>query len=198
VKIFGIGLNKTGTSTLHEALETLGFRSLHWGGPEASMAVKHAIDEDRPMLEYLAGYDAYSDITRISRHFERADREYPGSKFVLTVRDLDQWLDSRRRHVEQNVAKQAEGRYDGIFVDVDYEAWTREYREHEAKVRAHFATRPDDLLVFDVAGGDGYEKLCPFLGVPVPDRPFPWRNRDVARPRTWRSLWRKPRSHQGT
>jgi hypothetical protein len=198
VKIFGIGLNKTGTSTLHEALETLGFRSLHWGGDEASTAVKRAIDDGRPMLDDLPGYDAYSDITRISRNFERADREYPGSKFILTVRDLDEWLDSRRRHVEQNVAKQADGRYDGSFVTVDYDAWRHEYREHEAKVRAYFSSRPDDLLVFDVAGGDGYEKLCPFLGVPVASRPFPWRNRDAAGARTWRSLWRRTRSRQGT
>ena len=30
-KVFGIGLNKTGTISLHHALEQLGYRSLHWG-----------------------------------------------------------------------------------------------------------------------------------------------------------------------
>ena len=35
------------------------------------------------------------------------DRQYPGSKFILTVRDLDDWLDSRRRHVETNIERHA-------------------------------------------------------------------------------------------
>ena len=38
---------------------------------------------------------------------------------------------------------------------------------------AHFAGRPDDLLVLDVVGGEGWERLCPFLGLAPPDEPFP-------------------------
>ena len=38
--------------------------------------------------------------------------------------------------------------------------------------------RPDDLLVLDICGGRaGWEVLCPFLGVPVPNTPFPNANR---------------------
>jgi hypothetical protein len=92
------------------------------------------------------------------------------------VRNLEEWLDSRRRHVEKNQQLKAAGRYNGDLLVVDLEGWATEYRRHEAVVRAYFANRPDDLLVFDVAGGDGWEPLCAFLGQRPPDAPFPWDN----------------------
>ena len=182
MKVFGIGLNKTGTISLHEALETLGFRSLHWGGPSVRSEIERAMSEGRPMVEFLDDYDAFSDITLLSENFEALDRQYPGSKFILTTRDLPGWLESRRRHVEQNIAQRAQGRYDGIFLTVDYDEWTDRFREHHTRVLEHFASRPDDLLVMNIVDGDGYEKLCPFLGRPTPDTPFPWRNRAASCP----------------
>jgi O-antigen biosynthesis protein len=174
MKIFCIGLNKTGTSSLHRALQTLGFRSLHLGGPEVPRAIKRATEEGRGLVEYLGDYDAYSDIWRLSERFDVLDQQYPGSKFILTIRDLDEWLESRRRHVERNVLRTERKLYKGGFLTVDVEAWTRDYHQHHGRVLDYFAERPDDLLVVNIAGGDGYELLCPFLGVDVPAEPFPW------------------------
>ena len=36
-------------------------------------------------------------------------------------------------------------------------------------VREYFKVRPHDLLIIDVAAGEGWEKLCPFLEQPIPD-----------------------------
>jgi hypothetical protein len=129
------------------------------------------------MLTYLdPSFEAFTDIFGVTYFFFLADAQYPGSRFILTVRDLDDWLDSRRRHVQKNQEMDAAGDYDGGFLDVDVDAWAKEYVEHEAIVRAYFAERPDDLLVLDITGGDGWEPLCEFLGHPVPDAPFPWKN----------------------
>jgi hypothetical protein len=175
-KIFGIGLNKTGTSSLHRALELLGYRSLHWGGPHTYEDVMRAIDEHRPMLHYIEPEpDAISDVITITYYFFLADVQYPGSKFILTLRDLDEWLDSRRRHVERNRQMLEAGQYEGVFLDVDLDSWAAEYRRHETVVRAYFANRPEDLLAFRPADAD-WEPLCKFLGHPVPDAPFPWEN----------------------
>lgn len=185
MKIFCIGLNKTGTRSLHEALEILGFSGVHWGGPDPRAAlergpqireaVERALEEGRPLLEDLDDADAYSDILALSTNFDLLDRQYPGSKFILTVRDVEDWLDSRRRHVEVNIARHERGEYSGTFLVVEPEAWASEKAEHEARVAAHFADRPNDLLVLDIAGNDGWELLCRFLGKPVPDVPFPRR-----------------------
>ncbi len=174
--IFGIGLNKTGTLSFHQAMEDLGYRSLHWGGPEVRALVERARDEGRPMVEDLPGYDVFSDIWALSESFALLDVQYPGSRFVLTTRDVDGWIDSRRRHVERNRAAAAEGRYTGTFLEIEPEAWRQQWDAHHAAVRSHFVGR-DDLLELDIAAGDGYERLCPFLGAAVPSTPFPSRNR---------------------
>lgn len=183
--IFCIGLSKTGTRSLHDALQILGFRSLHWGGPDLATAVQRgpeikalvetALREGRPLLDDLEETDAYSDIEALSTRFDVLDRQYPGSRFILTVRPLDDWLESRRAHVEANIARHARGEYAGTFLTVDLEGWAAQATEHERRVRTHFADRPGDLLVMDITTGDGWEVLCPFLGRDDPGVPFPRR-----------------------
>jgi hypothetical protein len=175
--VFGIGLNKTGTTSLHAALEALGYRSLHYGEPGSTEAVTRAVREGQPLLTYLGDHDAFSDIQSLAVRFDQLDAQYPGSRFILTTRDLDDWIDSRRRHVERNVARHERGEYHGGFLTVDVEGWTALFQEHMARVEAHFAGRPGDLLVMDISKGDGYDVLCPFLGRPEPDEPFPWHQR---------------------
>jgi Sulfotransferase domain len=176
-KVFGIGLGKTGTSSLHRALELLGYKSLHSGDAETMGLVSRAIDEGRPLLHYLDPEpDAVLDSLAIRVYFYLADVQYPGSKFILTTRDLDDWLDSRRRDIERSQQGDPGSDQDGVL-KVDVDAWTAEYVEHESVVRAYFADRPDYLLVFDLIGGDGWEPLCEFLGRPVPEAPFPGEKR---------------------
>jgi hypothetical protein len=176
VKVFGIGLNKTGTISLHEALETLGLRSLHWGGPEVREIVERAFRQKRPLVEDLPDYDAFSDIWDLSCRYELLARQYPGCRFILTTRDLDGWIDSRRRHVERNRVRAASGEYRGTFLEIEPDAWAEQFRTHHANVEAFFADR-DDLLVMRITEGAGYEELCPFLGLPDPGVPFPSRHR---------------------
>ena len=175
-RVFGIGLIKTGTSSLRAALELLGYRALHGGSPETVSLVQEAIDEGEPMLSKVdpdGEFDAFADVFGVTHNFYLADVQYPGSRFILTVRDLDEWLDSRRRHTEKNRQLRAAGKYKGDLLDVDLDWWTTEYRRHEAVVRAYFAERPEDLLVYNLTGEGGWERLCRFLGRPVPDAPFP-------------------------
>jgi hypothetical protein len=173
-KVFGIGLDKTGLTSLHQALEELGYTTARLQGPETELPIFRALDEGWPLLHYLdAEADAVAGILALSSRFFIADVQYPGSKFILTVRDLADWLASRRRQVEKNRELQAAGIPHTGFLSVDVDAWGAHYEEHEAVVRAYFADRPDDLLVFDLVGGDGWEPLCEFLGLPTPEASFP-------------------------
>jgi hypothetical protein len=160
----------------------LGHKSLHTGSIETLGLVFRAIDEGRPLLHYLdPEFDAFLVLPAIRIYFYLADVQYPGSRFILTVRDLDDWLDSRRRDIERERNRQgnAAASDQDRLLKVDVDAWAAEYVEHEAVVRAYFADRPDDLLVFDLIGGDGWEPLCEFLGHPVPEAPFPTEKRSV-------------------
>jgi len=178
-RVFGIGLNKTGTSSFHAAMTLLGFESLHWGGPPIRHTVEASLASGRPLLSDLdPRYDAFSDILALSTNFALLDAQYPGSRFVLTVRPVDSWIDSRRRHVETNIRRKAAGEYDGTFLVVDEAAWRAEWDRHVGAVRHHFAGRTD-YLELDLATTAGWEPLCSLLGVSVPSAPYPWANRDA-------------------
>ncbi len=175
--VFGIGLNKTATSTLDAAMSTLGFRSLHWGGPAIRQRIERAMVERRPMLDGLdTEYEMFSDILAIAQYFDVLDRQYPGSKFIYTVRDIDDWIDSRRRHVEKNQQRAEAGEYTGNFTVVEPDKWRHEWTAHESFVRTFFAER-DDLLTIDLTTESSWERLCEFVERPVPDEAFPWANK---------------------
>jgi hypothetical protein len=192
LKIFGIGLNKTGTSSLHRALTALGYTSIHAGGPPFRALIDRAIDEQVPLLTHLPEADAYSDLGRLTTNFALLDAQYPGSRFVLTTRPVDEWLDSRRRHVERNRERKERGQYDGVFLNIDLDRWRQDFENHHRAVRSYYADR-DNLLEMRITEGDGYDELCPFLGVDIPEDPFPWTNRDLSTVNPARRLWWKLR-----
>jgi hypothetical protein len=61
----------------------------------------------------------------------------------------------------------------------DREKFIAAYNRHYEDVRRYFADRPNDLLEMDITKGDGWEKLCPFLELPIPDKPFRKANKRV-------------------
>lgn len=197
VKIFGIGLNKTGTRSIAEATRILGFRTLHKGDAATSAAVEAAIRDGNPPLAYIGEkFNAYFDVEAVVHNFIELDEWYPGSKFILTTRHVEGWILSRTKHVHANQARAARGEYNGTWLTVDVDAWRTEWDRHHRAVRAYFALRPDDLLEFDVTAGSGWETIAPFLGRSIPNRPFPWENKEGSgtyRPEGWLRRWQRRR-----
>ena len=176
-KIFGIGLSKTGTSSLAQALQMLGFRTLDNMGANGYVAGDlSSIDLDK-----IEAHDALTD-TPIPSFYRELDRRYPGSKFILTVRDREGWLKSCMKQFSPRFAESQSEPNKRLFLDLygtnafDAEKFASGYDRFVAGVLAYFDDRPQDLLVLDVAGGEGWERLCPFVGRPVPDLPFPKAN----------------------
>jgi hypothetical protein len=187
-RVFGIGLNKTGTTSLARALEMLGYSALH-NDAATDAAMRQAQHEGVPLLTHAPEADAYTDIRAVEELFDLLDQQYPDSRFVLTTRALDGWLQSRETHVLRNQTRAATGEYTGTWLTVDRAGWTREWHAHHARVRDYFAGR-DNLLELDITAGEGWSGLAPFLGVAVPDQPFPWRQRGTARTRRERVVRR--------
>lgn len=187
-RIVNIGVNKTGTGSLHLALQELGIPSAHYRVPEGN--IKEIIADNhsagRPLLTGLDHYRAFSDwnTPQTNHLFTLFDQQYPGTKFIMTTRSLQSWLDSREAHVLWTRAK---GHKDG-WLEVDRDAWTAEYEQHHHAVREYFADRPGDLLELDIERGDGWAQLCPFLGYEVRTTPFPHKNKS---PRASRRLARR-------
>lgn len=174
VRVFGIGLSKTGTHSLTEALNILGISCVHYPDPTLMLAGRYE--------EAFAGCRAATDIS-ISAFYRELDAAYPGSLFILTTRDMEPWLNSvedhRRRRAHENVdvcpkAAVRERLYG--MRGFDREQFRRAAIEHERAVQAHFAERPQRLLTWNLCAEPAWEPLCAFLGMPIPAEPFPHRN----------------------
>jgi len=174
-KIIGGGFQKTGTSTLREALKILGY-TVKDATPRALIPALRG--NYRKILRILKKYDALED-TPWYFIYKELDKQIPGSKFILTIRDEKSWLNSVSKHIGHLPAAHHEwiyGRGKGIPSRHPENA-LRVYNSHNEEVKEYFRDRPDDLLILDFTRGDRWEKLCAFLGKDIPDIPFPHYNK---------------------
>jgi hypothetical protein len=194
-KIFGIGFQKTGTSSLNRALQILGFDAV--GGIRINHPKGITLPAPLQTADILAvalarakQADAFND-NPWPLLYREMDKAFPGAKFILTVRDSGRWLESLVRHFGDTANDVMRWIY-GVPFPKGHEAQIlRVYQAHNDAVRNYFAARPSDFLEMDFEQGDGWQKLCPFLGCAVPRVPFPHDNRGQERERKQRGLWRR-------
>jgi hypothetical protein len=163
MKIFGIGLTRTGTTSLTEALKLLGYSAVHC-----------------PMsYEEIENHDASTD-TAVAARFEFLDLLYPNSKFILTFRDLNSWIESAAylRRSENDPIWQLETRAKlWKSLVFDREKFVKGYHEYHSKVYYYFKDRRNDLLILDLNDADKLGKLCVFLDKPTPNCEYPYLNK---------------------
>ena len=197
LEVIGAGFGRTGTTSLKQALERLGFERCHHmdavSTSREQVAAWTAIARgDEPDWDRVFdGFRASCDWPSCT-YWEELHRHFPEAKIVLTVRDESRWYDSvaetiypasflpprwivwaippLARFRKMVVAQVWDGVFGGRFEDREHAL--RIYREHVAAVKARAPA--DRLLVFEVK--DGWEPLCRFLDVPVPPGDFPHAN----------------------
>jgi len=185
-KIFGVGFHKTGTSSLAVALEMLGYRTVHGDGRDAKhrgdegLSIIRRIEAGDYDLPTLAIYDAFTDNPYFTIWRQMADK-FPDAKFILTEREESKWLDSCIRYYQGRRIRPLRKWMFGEHADPSSSedaarAWLAAYQKHNQSIKEYFAGQPDRLLAIDVIAGDGWEKICPFLGVEEPAQPFPHAN----------------------
>jgi hypothetical protein len=177
-KVFCIGFHKTGTSSLDSALTRLGYRVTGPNGYE-DPDIGEKLHELAAQL--IDEYDAFQD-NPWPLLYRWVDERVPGARFILTIRDEDAWLRSVIKHFGERVTPMRELIYgEGHGSPVGNEdLYLERYRRHNREVLDYFRGR-DDLLVLKLTEGEGWERLCPFLGHSVPRAPFPHANRAEAR-----------------
>lgn len=173
-KIFCIGFHKTGTSSLAAALKELGFRVT---GPNGIRDPDIANNYWSMVERLVPQYDAFQDNPWPVLYRE-LDVRYPGSRFILTIRETEAWLQSQLRHFGSRSTPMRAWIYGAGCPEGHESIYRDRYEQHNRDVLAYFDGRQKDLLVMDMAGGDGWVKLCDFLGLPRRSDPFPHENRE--------------------
>jgi Sulfotransferase domain/N-terminal domain of galactosyltransferase len=183
-RIFGIGLHKTATTSLHKALTILGFDSAHWKTAHWAKHIWREMTTQGRSLTLEKHY-ALSDLP-IPLLYKQLDGVYGGSKFILTVRDEIKWLRSVRNHWDPRHNRFRSAWDSDPFThqvhrllygqkNFDVEVFRARYRRHNSEVQAYFKHRPQDLLVMnmDDDSSSKWWSLCNFLGCEVPNVPYP-------------------------
>ena len=179
-RVVGIGLNKTGTKTLAAALAVLGWTN--------------RMSCNRDLLAAWRGGDPSGLLAAVETHDVCEDWPWPLAfrevlarfggrcRYVLTRRATpDAWLNSLKAHSER-VSPTEHCRtlaYGHAYPHGREAEHLAIYHAHNEAVRAHFAAVGAAHLLLEVCWeeGDGWDQLCPFLGVPVPSAAFPYENR---------------------
>ena len=174
-KVFGIGLSRTGTTSLSHALNVLGIPTIHFPSDPTTLEELRSGNYD---LSILKSFQGAVDIS-VAPYYAQLDQVFPGSKFILTIRPIEDWLEGVQRH--WNFAERwADYPFIEFIRSVVYGtvAFNRDrfqfvYATHVRNVCDYFSNRQNDFLILDICSGEGWDKLCPFLSLPVPDISFP-------------------------
>jgi hypothetical protein len=171
-KVFCIGFQKTGTSSMRDALQQLGYRVTGVFGRETPLAELRETFVATG-LTIAERFDAVEDMPW-PLMFRELDAAFPGSRFILTLRDTDRWYSSIAAHFGPKGYHIQQLTYgDDAATPVGHEErYKQVYEAHNAAVTDYFADRPQDLLVMRLEQGDGWDQLGAFLGEPVPGGPF--------------------------
>jgi len=200
-KVFCIGRNKTGTTSMAAAFRELG---LIVGKQRLATLLLHdwARRDFHRIILYCYTAQAFQDVPfSWPFTYQVLDQKFPGSKFILTIRDSpEQWYNSLTRfhaasfgnghiptlddlkaadYIRPGLAYEANRLLYETPADDPYnkDMLISSYNAHNNAVQEYFRHRPEDLLVLNAAEPSAYDKLCDFLGKPRTGKAFPWENK---------------------
>ena len=171
-KVFGVGLSKTGTTSMAVAMEELGYTTTH-----TDRALAHFMHHKHEKLDLTGFYDKVDSVWDIptAAYYRELHDAYPSAKFVLTVRDSDKWYQSFQQYLNDflyfkwgcEVPERVQRLHEFVYGSrLPNESWISSYEKHNREVVSYFAKHaPDQLLVIDITEGNAWPELCDFLEI---------------------------------
>lgn len=201
-KIFVIGMNKTGTTSVKKALIDLGYTIGHQGTASSIFVYENKASFQEKIIKYCESADAFQDIPfSVPGVYKLLYEIYPRAKFILTVRDdADKWFNSMSKFYlgvfgggnkltpsSMFFAKKyrlgyAYIRHQKIFRKYNFfdsDGYKKIYNEHIDDVLQFFRDKEDQLLELNIAKRDAYKRFCEFLGDQPVYENFPWENKTI-------------------
>lgn len=201
-KIFCIGLNKTGTTTIERVLNEFDYKL---GDQHMGELLLHDWYHKnfKSIIKFSESADAFQDIPfSLPNTYMFLEQNFKNAKFILTVRDNeDQWYRSiikfhskiwanGKRIPTIEDLKQASYCYKDFAYDVNRfmfntpesdpykeEILKKYYTNHNYSVKEYFRAKPEKLLMINVSKNEDYLRLCKFLGKEPKGNHFPWENK---------------------
>ena len=163
-KVFCLGFQKTGTTSVDWVLQDMGYQvSKAYKQPDIAFCEMLKQGDLSEIKQVAKLFDAFQDIPWFL-YYKEFDKWYPGSKFILTIRESKSWWRSFLRYFRTERYPLFEYVY-GFDNPIGHkEALVNRFERHNREVVEYFKERPDDLLVLDVSEDKALEKISIFLG----------------------------------
>ena len=166
-KIFQIGFNKCGTTSIHDLFLDSGLRSVHWDKGIVAQKIVYNMAHNKKMLDGIDQYDCYTDIEHMQslsfpliEHYESLDKDYPNSLFILNTRPIDNWIKSRLNHRQGLYLKEYKQASQIESDEEIVENWKTHWYNHHKQVLEYFENKKN-FLFFDIEKEP--EKIIEFL-----------------------------------
>ncbi len=172
-KIFCIGFSKTGTTSIGKALEILGYKKYQRDIPIMDYIKK---ENYKKLFNIVEQNDAFEDMPW-ALVYKKVDKQFPNSKFILTVRDKNRWINSMIKHFWKKKKKNSKWIYGKDNPIGNEKIYTKVYENHIKEVKNYFKERKNDLLVLNLKEKNKWKKICEFLGKEIPKIEFPHKNK---------------------
>ncbi len=173
MKVFGIGLEKTGTNSLGRALEILGFKEHKGFDARLLQLAKQGLTEE--VLNEAVAYNNFENYPWAFL-YKDAYQRFPDAKFILTKRTTPiRWFNSLCHHARRTGPDETRQLVYGhampnLFEEEDIQF----YSDHIQNVRDFFDENDSSrLLEVCWAHDDGWNELCSFLQCDEPEEEFP-------------------------
>ena len=185
--VFNIGFNRSGTSSLSRALNILDIRTAHYtvDGSGWLPLMKHTKQLDfflqrnmkqnnRLFHKLDKRFKGFSDFGG-EYYYRTLYRQYPNSKFIFTLRPIEDWIksnvwmekiDHKKDHYDTEAGEQQR-----ILTLADH------YLNYKKEIQEFFKDKPNQYLEMNICNGDGWQKLCNFLEKEIPEISFPYLNK---------------------
>jgi len=181
-KIFQIGFNRCGTLSLVDFFAGNAMERgsvVHWDYGRLATHMNNNLNNNKLLVSGLYEHKIYfsdmeSCVGKIDKkwiymykYFKLLDEQYPESKFILNTRNVDNWIESRKKWLIWHDNKwqtylEALCSVESMNEDELVEKWIKDWYEHHVDVLFYFKDRPNDLLVYDIEK-DSSSKIMAFF-----------------------------------
>lgn len=174
-KVIGLGFAKTGTTTFRRSLERLGLDVV---GFQGELVHQVLAGNKEPALTALAGHSGAANWPWALLG-EDIDQAFPGSKFVVTVRESpDTWIQSMRAQEKKRSKSAYRNAIYGVSrIRGNEDMLLKLYEDHNQRIHNYFSAPGKELIELCFEKGEGWAELCEFLDLPIPEDPFPHENK---------------------
>jgi hypothetical protein len=162
-KVFCVGINETGIKSLQVVLEDMEYQvARHYKLANIEFWKKLEKGDFSDIKHFSEMFNAFQDAPWFL-FYKEFDNWYPGSKFILTIRDSRSWLKNFLKY-SGKVSKPLFKYFYGFENPIGHEKiFVERFEEHNREVIEYFKDRPKDLLVIDVREDNVINKISTFL-----------------------------------